>query len=307
MLTNMVDLVRILSISTSHRNRLEQPGTDRIERFEGFVASFRSVFHRADQFLRFRAYLRGLIEPSERKNVEAIAAAVTSVMMVESNLAQALQHFISNSPWDHGRLLSRLREQTRPDRHDDQAIWLIHDGVFTKKGRHSVGVHRQFARAIGQKVNCQIGVILAQSGPRGYFPLAARLYLPAAWLRDHDEFARKQVPDVDRKPLTRGEIALTLLEEVRETGEPVRGVSWESGYGSNGQLRDELTKKGFVAVENRDDVLISSLGYFDRLKTDFGLDHFEGRNWHGWHHHVSIVFAAYHFAVTEHDADINPN
>ena len=48
------------------------------ERFESYVASFPSVFGRADQLLRFRAYLRGLLEPTDRKNVEGIAKAAAA-------------------------------------------------------------------------------------------------------------------------------------------------------------------------------------------------------------------------------------
>jgi SRSO17 transposase len=77
------------------------------------VASYRTTFQRADQFLRFRAYLRGRLEPSGRKNVEAIAAA-GRVIMTEANLGQALQHFVSHSPWDAGRLFAAVRHNTAP-------------------------------------------------------------------------------------------------------------------------------------------------------------------------------------------------
>src|SRR5262245_7362758 len=83
---------------------------ERVAQFEEYVASFRSTFQRTDQFLRFRAYLRGLLEPSDRKNVEAISVAASRVIMVEANLAQALQHFISHSPWDARRLFATVRQ-----------------------------------------------------------------------------------------------------------------------------------------------------------------------------------------------------
>ncbi len=31
------------------------------------------------------------------------------------------------------------------------------------------------------------------------------------------------------------------------------------------------------------------------LKDELGLDHFEGRSWQGWHHHVVLVLLAYAF------------
>ncbi|MDH6711419.1 SRSO17 transposase [Kitasatospora sp. MAA19] len=31
------------------------------------------------------------------------------------------------------------------------------------------------------------------------------------------------------------------------------------------------------------------------MKHGLGLDHFEGRTWRGWHHHVTLVTAAHAF------------
>ena len=37
---------------------------------------------------------------------------------------------------------------------------------------------------------------------------------------------------------------------------------------------------------------------YEDLKGELGLDHFEGRSWVGWHHHVSVVLASYAAVVT---------
>ena len=34
---------------------------------------------------------------------------------------------------------------------------------------------------------------------------------------------------------------------------------------------------------------------YRELKDELGLDHFEGRSWRGWHHHVVLVLMAYAF------------
>jgi SRSO17 transposase len=39
------------------------------------------------------------------------------------------------------------------------------------------------------------------------------------------------------------------------------------------------------------------------LKHGLGLDHFEGRTWRGWHHHVTLVTAAQAFLT---EARLNP-
>jgi len=38
---------------------------------------------------------------------------------------------------------------------------------------------------------------------------------------------------------------------------------------------------------------------YQQLKEELGLDHYEGRGWHGWHHHVTLVCLAYAFLLLE--------
>jgi len=274
-----------------------------LARFEEYVAQFRIVFQRADQFLRFRAYLRGLLESPVRKNVEAISAAASRVILVEANLAQALQHFVSHSPWDSGRLFARVRQHTAALRIDSAAIWVVHDGVFAKKGRHSVGVQRQFARSVGRKINCQVGVFVSQIGPAGYYPLTARLYLPASWLRTNAN--TKTTPATECIPATKAEIALRLIDELRTEGDaPV--ITGEAGYLTDSNFQEGAASRGLTVRDDQTARVAEALQRFEWLKNELGLDHFEGRTWHGWHHHVSLIFAVYGFLCGEAASSISP-
>ena len=38
---------------------------------------------------------------------------------------------------------------------------------------------------------------------------------------------------------------------------------------------------------------------YEQLKQEVGLDHFEGRTWAGWHHHVTLCMIAFNFLVLE--------
>ena len=38
---------------------------------------------------------------------------------------------------------------------------------------------------------------------------------------------------------------------------------------------------------------------YRELKEELGLDHYEGRHWLGWHHHVCLVSIAYAFLRSE--------
>lgn len=286
-----------LSAATADRPpTLDAPAVDRLE---SYIAGFRHVFHRADQFLRFRAYLRGLLEAGERRNVESIAAAASAAMTVEVDLAQALQHFVSQSPWDAGRLLGAVRQKSAPLRGDADAVWVVHDGVFPKKGRHSVGVQRQFARTLGRKVNCQMAVVVSQVGPLGCYPLAMRLYLPAYWLRENADTAEKSIPEEHRQPATKVAIALQLLDELRTELRHPPMIVGEEGYAGAHPFIDGLAERELRPVSRVNGFVGEACQHFDHLRQTLGLDHFEGRSWHGWHHHVALVMAAYHFVVTD--------
>ena len=46
---------------------------------------------------------------------------------------------------------------------------------------------------------------------------------------------------------------------------------------------------------------------YEELKGELGLDHFEGRSFPGWHHHVSVVLCAYAFLVAERSRAFPPS
>ena len=46
---------------------------------------------------------------------------------------------------------------------------------------------------------------------------------------------------------------------------------------------------------------------YEDLKGELGLDHYEGRSFIGWHHHVTVVLACYAFLVAEHARSFPPS
>jgi len=184
------------------------------------------------------------------------------------------------------------------DRRDPAAVWVVHDGSFPKKGHSSVGVQRQFARSLGKKINCQLAVFVSQVGPAGVFPLIARLYLPAAWLKENADVLDRSVPEEYRAAASKTDIALALLDELRSEGES-RPVTAEASYFAVPEFVSGLTDRGMKSRESATDEVSDALVHLEGLKADLGLDHFEGRTWHGWHHHAALVFAASYFLHTE--------
>ena len=46
---------------------------------------------------------------------------------------------------------------------------------------------------------------------------------------------------------------------------------------------------------------------YEEMKGELGLDHFEGRSFVGWHHHISVVLCCYAFVIAERYAALSPH
>jgi len=124
---------------------------DRQERFATYVEALAEVIGHADRVEPLRDYCLGLLLPGDRKSVEPIAA-VTAPARVSAQ-HQSLLHFVANAPWSNERVLGRIQELTLPIIERSGAIeaWIIDDTGFPKKGRHSVGVARQYCGQLGKQ------------------------------------------------------------------------------------------------------------------------------------------------------------
>jgi SRSO17 transposase len=268
------------------------------ERIAAYAAQYGDLFMRADQREWFRLYIRGLLTAPERKNVETIAAVVAPEVQTGANLGQALQHFVTQSPWEHSRVLARYRECLPVEYREQASTWVIHDGVLLKKGRNTVGAQRQMARPMKRKVNCQIVVVVGVSGKAGYVPLATRLYLPRYWLRENAALVEKTVPSHLHEHIPKQSIALNLIEELRTEGWTAPTAVVEEGYKCTDGFVEAMAERGIRVVDDQPDSLREAGEQFDWLKSRLGLDHFEGRTWTGWHHHAAMVFAAAGFLLS---------
>ena len=98
----------------------------------------------------------------------------------------------------------------------------------------------------------QFAVSVHYVSPGGHDPLDMRLDLPESWLGDTKRLDKAGVPEAERRPLTKGEIALELLDRVRGEGLPGGLVVADSGYGVSGPFRDGLAGgTGLPADEGR--------------------------------------------------------
>src|SRR5215207_3647215 len=213
-------------------------------RLAEYAAGFADEFPQARPALWAGVYLQGLLLDGERKSIEPLSRRVT--LPDELNVKdpdQALQQFVNQSPWDHRLVLRRYRSVMAETCASPEGIFLFDDVSFPKQGNHSVGVQRQYRGALGKKANCQVAVSVHYVSPKGHYPLDLRLYLPEGWLADRKRPDRAGVPAGERRPLTKPEIALELLDRVRAEGLAGSVVVADAGYGVSRDLRDGLAAR----------------------------------------------------------------
>ena len=99
---------------------------------------------------------------------------------------QSLHHFVAKAEWSDKAVLAEVRAEVLPAIERQGAIraWIVDDTGFPKKGKHSVGVARQYCGQLGKQDNCQIAVSLSVANDHASLPIAYRLYLPEDWAND---------------------------------------------------------------------------------------------------------------------------
>src|SRR3954447_24435219 len=230
---------------------------DVLDRLADYASAFRDDFNRPRQAAWCGVYLRGLIQDGDRKSAEPMAARVPMPEgLAVSDPDQALQQFLGQSTWDERAVLKRYRATMAAKFADPAGIFVIDDTTFPKQGEHSVGVQRQYCGALGKKANCQCAVSVHYVSPKGHYPLDMRLYLPESWLGDEERLDRARVPEDQRRSLTKGEIALELLDRVRGEGLPGGLVVADSGYGVSGPFRDGLAERGLHYIVGVTDEMV---------------------------------------------------
>jgi SRSO17 transposase len=234
----------------SHDNSpLTGASFDFINYFDNFLDNFRTRTRNcADQGA---LYLKGLVQ-TEKKNMERMAETVP-----DSN-EQALQHFVSNSPWDANAVMDQvaMRSNAALQNGEDRCL-LIDETAFLKKGTKSVGVSRQWAGTIGKVDNCQVGVFAVLGHGAHATPIDCRLYLPEKWVEDPKRCEAAGVPAHRVKLLRKHDLALEMVEGTRQKGISFSWVGCDGFYGEDPAFLRELDEMGevFVADVHKDQMV----------------------------------------------------
>ncbi|MFI1607648.1 IS701 family transposase [Streptomyces griseofuscus] len=214
-----------------------------VERLRGelaeFVADVFGSVPRRDQRRWGECYLRGLMLDGRRKSIQPMAERLPDGNM------QALQQFVSQSPWDwlpvRRRIAERLCEAITPE------VWVIDDVSFPKCGSASAGVARQYCGALGKRANCQVAVSVHAATDTASCPQEWELFLPEEWTHDDGRRRRAGIPE-EAGHVSKTRLALGLLDRLAGQGLAAPVVVTDAGYGRSVSFRLALEERGWSYV-----------------------------------------------------------
>jgi SRSO17 transposase len=216
-------------------------------RFAAYIEGLAEAAGHADRNIPLKNYCTGLLLPGERKSVEPMAARLAPDNL--QRMHQSLHHVVADAPWSDEAVLDRCLDFVLPAmlRQEPIVAWVVDDTGFPKKGRQSVGVARQYCGQVGKQDNCRVAVSVSVTTEKASMPVAFRLYLPEAWIKDRKRRKKTGVPDSIHFQ-TKLEIALEQIRRAQERGIPQGVVLADAGYGTDTRFRQALTKMEMTYV-----------------------------------------------------------
>jgi len=212
---------------------IPKAGAEPLADLDTFLEPFSQLLRRAESKAALERYTTGLLADVGRKTASEIGRAVPNTS------GQNLQEFLTRTAWNAAEM-DRLRIGHMLERASAGAgVLVIDDTGFAKKGRHSVGVARQYSGTLGRVDNCQVLVTCHYVDAVFDWPVNARVYLPESWTEDAARCRKAKVPE-EIAFATKGEIALALIDQARNAGIEPRAAVTDAGYGDQPPVLDGL-------------------------------------------------------------------
>jgi SRSO17 transposase len=182
-------------------------------------------FPRSETRDRVRAYLVGLLGPVQRKNSWQVAEQIGDPD------PYGVQYLMGRSEWDPDSVRDDLRAYVVESLGDPDAVLILDETGFLKKGTRSAGVARQYTGTAGRIENAQVGVFLAYASRLGVAFLDRELYLPQEWTDDPERCKAAGIPESTAFS-TKIRLARAMLERAFAAGVPAAWVTGDEVYGT---------------------------------------------------------------------------
>jgi SRSO17 transposase len=195
------------------------------------------LFRHLEPRHRSLAYLKGLLGTVERKNGWQVAEWIGEAT------PDGVQHLLERVQWDADGARDVLREYVVEQLGERDAVLIVDETGFVKKGQYSAGVQRQYSGTAGRIENSQIGVFLCYAGRGGSAFIDRELYVPKAWTDDRVRCEAAGIPEAVEFA-TKPQLARSMLERALDAGVPCGWVTGDEVYGGDRHLRLWLESRG---------------------------------------------------------------
>jgi len=229
-------------------------------------------FARIETYERAQRYMQGLMSQIKRRNGWQLAEQIGDAT------PDGVQRLLNTARWDADGVRDDLGAYAVEVLGSEDAVGVIDETGFVKKGDKSAGVKRQYSGTAGRIENCQIGVFLAYTTTLGHTLVDRELYLPKEWATDEARQAEAHIPQsvtFQTKPA----LARQMLQRAREGGMQLDWVTGDSIYGSDRRLRLWLEEQWqpFVLAVNCNEALWCGM---QQQRADVLAQGFSETDWH---------------------------
>src|SRR5438445_8426034 len=240
------------------------PGAQQ-KRFAAYLNRLAQAAGHLDRVVPLKSYCTGLLLAWERISVDPMAPRLCRDNVRQTH--QSLHHVVAHAPWRDEDILEAVRRYALPAMQKPGPIeaWIVDDTGLVKKGRHSVGVTRQYCGQVGKQENCRVAVSLSISSAEVSLPIAWRLYLPEVWTQDKKRRTATGIPPEIRfqpKP----EIALQQIRTALDPEISAAPILADAAYGNETKFREGITELGLYVRGIPSSVSVWSPGQAPRPK-----------------------------------------
>jgi len=221
--------------------------------------SAEAVAHLGDRLYQFWLRFRGGFTTRTRDTSEHaydyLRAQLT--MDTERNFAnmdrtlnggdgQALQHFMSNSPWSGQVVFSQIQAELKAIPALAHGSTLILDeSADEKAGTHNAGASRQYNGRLGKVDVCRVDTCLTYANGGLWAMVEGELFLPEEWFGA--AFAQKRTElgiPAERRFETKIQLGLKMVKRVKGHGLPFDLLACDALYGRDSQFRADVDAEG---------------------------------------------------------------
>ena len=216
------------------------------ERLHALWTRFRPCFKTTTRDASSHAwvYLRGVLTMTSKRTFANIARRVGE----PTDDGQALQQFMSDSPWSAQAVISQVQAElaASPALHHGGML-ILDESADAKAGLHSAGAARQWNGRLGKVDLCQVGVFLAFATEMLWTWLDGELFLPEHWFAPElaTERTRLGIPQ-GRRFATKVNLGWQMIERVLASGVPFEVLLCDDLYGRSQWLRHQLRTAAVV-------------------------------------------------------------